>query len=178
FRGRQGTAFASLIGGKGTPVVHLQRYEEVVSCIEQLYQYMGNVHGRSELIAASGALSQLLCLIQFRMGTAEPKGRTAEEGVERSINFMHKNLAKTLKLGDLASVAGLSPGHYGMLFRKSHDHTPVDYFNRLKIQKACELLKTTNRSVRAIGESVGFADPYYFSRLFKKIMSLPPRIYR
>ncbi len=178
FRGRQGAAFANWIRGTDSPVIHLQRYEEVVACIEQLYQYMGNVHARSELIAASGALSQLLCLIQFRMGTAEPKGRTAEEGIQRSIDFMHKNLAKALKLGDLANIASMSPGHYGMLFRKSRNHTPADYFNRLKIQKACELLKITDRPIREISESVGFADPYYFSRLFKKVMGLSPRAYR
>jgi len=178
FRGRQGPAFANLIGGTDGPVIHLQRYEDVVTCIEQLYQYMSNVHARSELIAASGALSQLLCLIQFRMGTAEAKGRTAEEGIERSIDFMHKNLAKTLKLGDLAKIAGMSPGHYGMLFRKSRHHTPVDYFNRLKIQKSCELLKTTGGRISEIGESLGFTDPYYFSRLFKKVMGLSPRAYR
>ena len=176
FRGRQGAAFANWIGG--TPVIHLQRHEEVVACIEQLYQYMGNVHARSELVAASGALSQLLCLIQFRMGSAEPKGRSAEEGIQRSIDFMHKNLAKPLRLGDLAKVAGMSAGHYGILFRKSRDHTPVDYFNRLKIQKACELLKTTDRPIGEIGELLGFVDPYYFSRLFKKIMGVSPRIYR
>ena len=178
FRGRQGAAFANWIGGTDSPVIHLQRYEEVVACIEQLYQYMGNVHARSELVAASGALSQLLCLIQFRMGTVEPKGRSAEEGIQRSIDFMHKNLAKTLRLDDLAKVAGMSPGHYGMLFRKSRDHTPADYFNRLKIQKSCELLKTTDCPIGEIGESLGFSDPYYFSRLFKKTMGLSPRAYR
>ena len=178
FRGRQGAAFANLIGGSDSPVIHLHRNEEVVACIEQLYQYMSNVHARSEMIAASGALSQLLCLIQFRMGTAEPKGRTAEAGIERSIEFMHKNLAKTLRLSDLAKIAGMSPGHYGTLFSRSRNHTPIDYFNRLKIQKSCELLKTTDQRVREIGESLGFADPYYFSRLFKKIMGLSPRAYR
>jgi AraC family transcriptional regulator of arabinose operon len=72
----------------------------------------------------------------------------------------------------------MSSGHYGMLFRKSRNHTPVDYFNRLKIQKACELLKTTDQPVGEIGESLGFTDPYYFSRLFKKTMGLSPRTYR
>jgi AraC-like DNA-binding protein len=178
FRGRQGAVFADLIRGAESPVIHLQRHEEVTACIEQLYQYMGNVHARPELIAASGALSQLLCLIQFRMGTAEPKGRNAEEGIQRSIDVMHKNMAMTLKLGDLAKIASMSPGHYGMLFRKSRNQTPVDYFNRLKIQKACELLKTTGRPISEIGELVGFFDPYYFSRLFKKTMGLSPRAYR
>jgi len=112
------------------------------------------------------------------MGTTEPRGQTAQEGIERSIDFMHKNLAKSLKLRDLAKIAGMSPGHYGMLFRKIREHTPVDYFNRLRIQKSCELLKTTDRPVGQIGESIGFTDPYYFSRLFKKVMGISPRLYR
>ena len=112
------------------------------------------------------------------MGTTEPKGRTAEEGLQRSIDFMHKNLAKTLRLGDLAKIAGMSPGHYGMLFRKSRNYPPIEYFNRLKIQKACELLKTTDQTIREVGESLGFPDPFYFSRLFKKIMGFSPRTYR
>ena len=175
---RQGAAFAKLIGGTDSPVIHLQRYEEVVACIEQLYQYMSNVHASSEMIAASGALSQLLCLIQFRMGTAEPKGRTAEEGIERSIDFMHKNLAKALRLSDLSKIAGMSPNYYGMLFNTRYSYTPINYFNRLKVQRACELLTTTGMRIGEVGEMLGFPDPYYFSRLFKKVMGISPRDYR
>ncbi len=56
--------------GTPSPVIHLHRSEEVVACIEQVYQYMSYVHAYPELVAASGATSQLLDLIQ--LGCARP----------------------------------------------------------------------------------------------------------
>lgn len=178
-QGRQTAAYADLItSGKKEPVIHLHRHEEMIACIEQLFQYMSNVHTTPALIAASGALSQLLSLIQLRMNTAEPKSRTSEENLERTIDFMHKNLGKRLTLAQLAKIASISPNHYGALFSKRYNHAPMEYFQRLKIQKACELLSTTNRQISEIGETLGFSDPYYFSRAFKKVMGIPPRDYR
>jgi AraC-like DNA-binding protein len=55
---------------------------------------------------------------------------------------------------------------------------PLDYFIHLKLQKACLLLFSTDRKVRTIAEELGYDDPYYFSRLFKKYMKSSPEIYR
>jgi AraC family transcriptional regulator of arabinose operon len=177
FQGKQGAAFAELIHTE-RPILHLQQQEEVVACIEQLYSDMSHVHAYSELVAASGALSQLLCLIQFKMRTTNVKIRTTEEALEKTIEFMRKNLSKKLVLDDLAKVAGLSPNYYGMLFNQLNGQTPINYFNRLKIQKACEILSTTKLSINETAERLGFPDPYYFSRLFKKLMGKSPRQYR
>ncbi len=179
FQGRQAAAYARLITpNRGSPVIHLYRRQELVTCIEQLYQHMSNVHTPSTLIAGSGALGQLLSVIQFRTRAAGQTSRTADENIDRTIEFMHKNLEKQLRLNDLAKIAGMSPNHFGVLFSRRYQNTPIDYFNHLKIQKACELLKTTNLLISEIGEALGCADPYYFSRLFKKIMGVSPRKYR
>lgn len=179
FQGRQAAAFARLINpAGGSPIIHLPHHEEIVACIEQLYQYMSNVHTTSTLVAGSGALSQLLALIQLRMRAAAVKYRTAEENIDNVVDFMHRNLGEKLSLKDLANIAGMSPNHFGVLFRKRYENTPIDYFNRLKIQKASELLTTTNLRISEVGEMLGICDPYYFSRLFKRIMGVSPRAYR
>jgi len=54
----------------------------------------------------------------------------------------------------------------------------MDYFVRLKIQRASLLLDTTSFRVKEIGAKVGFADPYYFSRSFRQVMGMSPRAYR
>jgi YesN/AraC family two-component response regulator len=54
----------------------------------------------------------------------------------------------------------------------------MEYFNRLRMQRACELLQTTGRPVLEIGCKVGYNDPYYFSRAFKKIIGVSPNEYR
>jgi YesN/AraC family two-component response regulator len=48
----------------------------------------------------------------------------------------------------------------------------------LRIRYACRLLDTTTLTVREVGYRVGYEDPYYFSRMFRKLMGLSPRQYR
>ena len=53
---------------------------------------------------------------------------------------------------------------------------PMEYLIQLRIQKACTLLDTTNQPVARIGSAVGYDDPYYFSRIFHKIMGASPAV--
>lgn len=54
----------------------------------------------------------------------------------------------------------------------------VEYLTKVRIDKACELLKCTNLRTAEIGESVGYNDPHYFSATFKKIMGQSPKDYK
>ena len=54
----------------------------------------------------------------------------------------------------------------------------IEYVNTLKVEKACELLVTTNLSIIDIAMSVGFDDQSYFTKLFKKDTSMTPKQYR
>ena len=63
-------------------------------------------------------------------------------------------------------------------FRKLTGHSPRSYFNQLKIAKACEYLEQTETKVESIAHLVGYEDPFYFCRLFKRITKLTPTLYR
>jgi transcriptional regulator GlxA family with amidase domain len=54
----------------------------------------------------------------------------------------------------------------------------MDYFIRLRIHKACQLLDTTGLSVKEIARLTGYADALYFSRAFKTVVELSPAKYR
>jgi AraC-like DNA-binding protein len=54
----------------------------------------------------------------------------------------------------------------------------MDYFIRLRMHKACQLLDTTSLNVKEIANSVGYEDPLYFSRVFKAVVELTPTQYR
>lgn len=54
----------------------------------------------------------------------------------------------------------------------------MDWFGRLRIQWACELLDTTKHRVAEIARQTGFSDPYYFTRCFRRVVGMPPRQYR
>jgi AraC-like DNA-binding protein len=64
------------------------------------------------------------------------------------------------------------------LFKQETGFPPIDYFLRMKIQRAGQLLDLTENSVKEISSSLGIDDPYYFSRLFKKINNCSPTEYR
>lgn len=101
-----------------------------------------------------------------------------QDMIGASIAFMHQNLGGMLTLKELSEHAGLSQSHYSLLFRKKTGQTPLGLFMHLKIQHACQLLEFSTRPVREISAEMGFEDPYYFSRVFKKIMGQAPKGYR
>ena len=178
FQGSQSIEYAELVSSSpSSPVVHLSQHREVAGCIEELYRLMSHLHTYQAIVAASGALSQLLGVIQLRMHVSGQRARSVDENIDKSIEFMHRNLGRKLTLKELANIAGMSHNHYGALFKRRYGITPIDCFTRLKIQRACELLSTTDMRVNEVGTALGVPDPYYFSRLFKKIMGVSPRHY-
>jgi AraC-like DNA-binding protein len=64
------------------------------------------------------------------------------------------------------------------VFKKKTGLSPLAYFNQLKVQHACELLKKTDLKINQICYKVGIEDSLYFSRLFSKAMGMSPTEYR
>ncbi|ALS26481.1 AraC family transcriptional regulator [Paenibacillus sp. 32O-W] len=108
--------------------------------------------------------------------TAQDKKR--ESYLEQAIRYMTDHLADSFRLSDLARHTGLSKQHLIYLFNRETGCPPVEYFLRMKMQRAGQLLDLTDWSVKEIAGAVGLSDPYYFSRLFKKMMGCSPTAYR
>lgn len=102
----------------------------------------------------------------------------ANDQVRESIDFMKSKLDKCLTIEDLANHLKYSVSHYSFLFKKATGTSPLHYFNQLKMQQACQYLSFTDLSSKEICFKLGFEDPYYFSRLFKKMMGFSPSKYR
>jgi AraC family transcriptional regulator of arabinose operon len=64
------------------------------------------------------------------------------------------------------------------LFKRHYGTSPMAYFSELRMQRARELLSFTKMSVKEIAAELGFDDPLYFSRAFKKVSGMSPRDYR
>lgn len=98
--------------------------------------------------------------------------------IEQTINFMGAHLNEPMQVNRLASMVNISPSHFFALFRQCTGFTPIDFFIRLRMSKACELLETTSLSVKEVAAMLGYDDQFYFSRLFKSVHGTPPRAYR
>ena len=100
-----------------------------------------------------------------------------KKAFENGEGLVKENIEKDLTLEELASVSGFSVSHFSMTFRKETGHSPLTYFNLLKIRKACMLLDSTDMKMNQICHKIGISDPYYFSRMFSKVMGISPRDY-
>lgn len=91
---------------------------------------------------------------------------------------MQENLSQHLTLAQMANQFKYSTSHFSMLFQKETGTSPINYFLKLKIQKACQYIELTNLKLQEIAIILGFDEPAYFSRLFTKIMGVSPSTYR
>lgn len=88
------------------------------------------------------------------------------------------NLNRAMSLSELADIVGWSTAHFSTVFRKQASVAPMEYFTRLKVQRACAKLKMTRETIAGISASLGYDDSCYFSRLFRRHTGISPTDYR
>jgi AraC-like DNA-binding protein len=91
---------------------------------------------------------------------------------------MMQHLNKPLPVARLAALANISPSHFFALFKRHTGCAPIDYFIRLRMRRACDLLGTTSLSVKEVAAVLGYDDQFYFSRVFKSVNGVAPSEYR
>lgn len=89
--------------------------------------------------------------------------------------YILQNYRKTIEINDLAKIIQKSPSYTIAVFKEVTGYTPIQYIHHLRITEACRLLKSTDMSIINISDYLGYYDASYFSRTFKKIMSMSPR---
>ncbi|HET8705548.1 MAG TPA: helix-turn-helix transcriptional regulator, partial [Pseudomonadales bacterium] len=72
----------------------------------------------------------------------------------------------------------LSKFHFSKKYKALTGHSPIQHFIHLKMEQACYLLDISDQAVSLISQQLGYDDPHYFSRLFKKVIGVNPSQYR
>ena len=98
--------------------------------------------------------------------------------VEQAIHYMRENVENRITMEEVLRYVGYSQSHFSTVFKNKTGMSPLSYFNRLKVEHACKLLKTTDLKVNQICFKVGIEDSLYFSRLFSKVMGMSPTKYK
>lgn len=90
-------------------------------------------------------------------------------------DYIRQNCDQELKLSELAKRFSINYTYLSTLFyQNTREHFP-DYLNRTRVERAKELLRTTDDSIQCISENCGFMNQGYFSKVFKKLCPVHPK---
>lgn len=98
--------------------------------------------------------------------------------IHNAIAYIEKHYTESITLEDIANQVGLTPQYFSTYFKEEMDCTLIDYITKLRIEKAKEIIRNSQMSVQEICFIVGYHDPNYFSRIFKKYVGLTPSKYK
>jgi AraC-like DNA-binding protein len=175
FDGRLAAHYTALLALE-QPIVRLGILPSLVAQFDALLALRHAAYALTPFVHGSCLLKALLT------GLADQIARnTSGHGnlnLNAVLNLMQSRLAMELDLDDLAREARLSKYHFIRRFRHLTGHTPIQHFIHLKMQHACQLLDSSPDPVKRIAAAVGYEDPYYFSRLFKRVIGVSPQQYR
>jgi AraC-like DNA-binding protein len=101
-----------------------------------------------------------------------------DKNLQKAIQAIHGRPASDWTLEDLAQEAGLSRAAFAQRFKRLAGDTPAHYLARVRIQRAMDLLRSTDESMERIAETVGYGDPFVFSKAFKRLQGVSPREFR
>jgi AraC-like DNA-binding protein len=160
------------------PLLFVPDVHRILDAFAETYAWVTQGYTEVSQVGLSTSLVRLLGLLRGHQRSPDARTRRTEELVRRTIRFMRDHLAETRSLRELADLAELSVPHYSALFRRLTGSSPGRFYSQLKIQRACELLDTTDRPIASIAEEVGYPDPFHFSRIFKQVVGKPPSEYR
>lgn len=131
----------------------------------------------------SDILPLLLALLLARLRRQKPLERekcatTSAEGVVVEVNqLVHQN-TQVLGIKEIAAVLGISPSHLRARFRASCGVSLGRHLRRLRLEKACGLLRLTPYRVSEVAELCGFNSIYHFSRAFRSAYGIAPMVFR
>jgi AraC-like DNA-binding protein len=109
---------------------------------------------------------------------AAPAQARQDRSLRRGVDYIHQHYGEKLRLAKIARVAGFAPDYFSKLFKEKESTTFERYVSNVRVERAKQLLTSTELDVMRVGELCGFGTPQYFSRVFRDQTGRTPRTYR
>ena len=98
--------------------------------------------------------------------------------VRMALDYIAENYAQKIRLDEIAEMLQMNSSYFSTLFKKETGRNFQNYLTEYRIEKAKELLRTTNETMMSVAEQVGYQDTRYFSQCFVKVVGVKPSLYR
>lgn len=118
-------------------------------------------------------------MLEAVLSVAEVRdGALAMRAVFPAIEHLNREYQRRPDIPALVEASGLSRTHFFRMFKSQTGTTPVEFVKRRRLREALLLLQHSDLTIAQIGDAVGWPDPFYFSKLFKAAIGMPPTEYR
>ncbi|KAA2244120.1 helix-turn-helix transcriptional regulator [Salinarimonas soli] len=155
------------------------RSQAIQATLRNLWALSDEEGAPSRLLARAAGCEILAELCRLSGASLAPaRGGLAPWAKRRCLELMQERLAEDISLDELAAEARLSPFHFARMFKESVGVPPRAYLTRLRLERACQLLETTDLPVTEIALEVGYSSNQVLARLFVKHRNTTPSDYR
>lgn len=179
FCGENVSHFTSIIGRTITlPDSDNSRFRDRFLMFEEMFQNLEMGYNPENLEYISYCLMHFLASMKYLNQYREINNVKELDIVQKSILYMRDHLEDKVSLQDIAFHVGYSSSRFSAIFSEKTSISPIDYYNQLKIQRACSYLQFSDLKLNEIAFRLGYYDPFHFSKAFKQEMEITPREYR
>lgn len=139
----------------------LQDHDKEYACIGNLYR-----------------IFQFMSDITSNKPVKEQRNDTSLQYIKEIINYITEKYSDPIRIKEIADYCGLDRSYLCKIFKRATGYTPMEYLILFRIRKARQLLKQTTLPIQHVAYSVGYSDPFAFSKAFKKETGMSPSTYR
>ncbi len=179
FNGENVEMFQSIIG----KLIYIEqsersRLQDRIQLFNEMYQNLEMGYSPENLEYISFCLMHFFASMKYVSQYREIKKTKEKDVIQKCILFMKDNLENKISLEDIANAVGYSCSHLNTLFIQRISFSPIEYYNQLKIQRACSYLQFSKLKIKEIAFRLNYYDPFHFSNAFHKEMEITPKEYR
>ncbi len=161
----------------GKPVLYVGFQESLLKLFFEIIQLVKDEKTGHQQVAAASMmlmLSKILSVVRNQ----EFAGKTIERTIRKACLYFRENLNANVNIESLATELHVGYSYFRQMFRKYTGISPTQYHLSLRIQKAKDLLVSTEQSFKEIAIDLGFESYFYFSRIFKDKTGKSPMEFR
>lgn len=157
--------------------ITLEDAAPLIFLLQKIYQFAVKEGIEDTFTSSAHAYEFMMGLYRFAKGLDHVKTEIPED-IRTAIQFMTAHYHEPLSLDEIADHARLSKYYFTNKFQKHMKTTPIQFLTKMRMQKAMELLTTTNKTLHEIAVETGYDNSNYFSKVFKKMIGMSADSFR
>ena len=174
FRGQDAERIMATFFNRKKAIHHTSQANEILRLFDQLLHWTKNPFPGVEHVMAS-FVPMILGFLHASDLISRLDRKLDAQLIMDAKSRMLQNLAGRTDLNKLAKSLGMSYSKFRIMFKEHTGYAPREFENLIKLNRACDLLRSGNYTVSQTAESLGYASIYYFSRAFKKQFGKSPQ---